>query len=165
MNRIIALLALVLTSLVVVAGCGGDDEEGLSTDEYASELDAEFETFNREFAELGPAAADPASPEAYIDAVTAIQDRVGETVAEIEAIEPPEEAADFQEDLLDAMTGLQDSFGPVIEATEAEDRAALQDAAVELQESTADFQREITDLAAQAEEEGYPIESLAGAAP
>jgi hypothetical protein len=164
-KQILACIAALL-AFALVAGCGGDDdddgEDALSAEEYSSQIDAELAAFNEEFASLGQEAATPESPEDYLDAVTAVQDRVGETVETLEGVEPPEEAADFHEGLIAAMSDLQASFQPVIDATEAEDRQGLIEAAQELQATTADFAQQATDLAADAEDAGLDIPNLAG---
>lgn len=161
------LLALLLTA-GLIAACGGDDEdpsgggEELSVEEYSSTVDDELSAFNTEFAALGQEAANPESREAYAAAVTDTQARVTETVDTLEGIEPPAEAADFHQGLIDAMTGLEESFTPVIDAAEGSDDQALLDAASELQEQVGEFTTAANELAAEAEDAGIEVPSLTG---
>lgn len=162
------LVALLLTA-GLLAACGGDDSGGgegeeLSVEEYSSEIEDELSAFNTEFAELGQAAANPESREAYAEAVTDTQARVTETVETLEAIEPPAEAADFHEGLIDAMTGLEESFTPVIDAAEGSDDQALLDAASDLQQEVTEFATQANELSAEAEEAGIEVPSLTGPA-
>jgi hypothetical protein len=166
-KQILACIAAVL-SLAFVAGCGDDDDDdggggdALSAEEYSSQIDDELAAFNEEFTALGQEAASPESRQDYLDAVTAVQDRVGETVDALGGVEPPEDAAEFHDGLITAMEGLEASFQPVIDATEANDRGALLQAAHDLQESTTEFGESANQLAADAEEAGLDIPNLAG---
>ena len=156
-RTIASAMALCLATLVL-AGCGGDDS--LSTEEYASEVNTEFEAFYPDFTALGDEARDPASAEDYIQTIDEIETRIGETIATLEEVEPPDDASEINERLLAALGDLQAVYGPVADAVEAEDRAELQQAVANLQEASAEFDSEVSDIAADAEEAGISIPSI-----
>jgi hypothetical protein len=161
-----ALTALALATALVV-GCGGDDptaatsttatgEEALA--DYSAQMQEELGAFASEFSALGQEAANPTSVADYAEAVTAIQDRLGETVSNLEAISPPSELADIHERLITTFEDLQDGYAPIADAAESGDKRQIQQAVLDLQQTNADFQTEFSDLSAQAERLGAPIE-------
>lgn len=161
---------LMLFGALLVAGCGGDDEESadsgtetseaLTAEEYSTTVTDALTQFGTEFAALGEAVKDPESPEAYVAGVEDIQARLDEIVAELEGVTPPPEGEQIHADLIAAFEDLNASFTPVIEtAQNAEnDPQALIDAATELQAAAVDFQTEATRISQEAADAGIPLE-------
>lgn len=167
--RKLSLLLAVALSAGLIAACGGGDDNGdsgdgdaLSAEEYTQQVSDEMEAFESEFRELGAAAANPESPEAYVAAVEDVQGRLDETVGTLEAITPPSEARDVHDRLVQAFQDLSVAYGGIIDAVESEDEGQIRDAIDELQAATAAFQSEAVEIAREAEDAGVPIENLAG---
>lgn len=163
----------MLFGALLVAGCGGDDEESadsgtettesteaLSAEEYSTTVTDALTQFGTEFAALGEAVKNPDSPEDYVAGVEDIQARLDEIIAELEGVTPPPEGEQVHADLIAAFEDLNASFTPVIEtAQNAEnDPQALLDAATELQAAAVDFQTEATRISQEAAEAGIPLE-------
>ena len=163
--KLLTSLVAALLALGLLAACGGDDDggEALSLEDYSEQAEAELKAFSEEFGPLGEEARDPESREDYLQAVTAVQDRVTETIDTLDGLEPPEEAAAVHDDLLAAFNDLEAAFTPVIEATEAEDDAALQQAAEDLTAESQEFDSTAQQIQQDAEEAGVEIPSLTGA--
>lgn len=163
---------LLMLGALLVAGCGGDDDESsdsgtetetteaLSAEEYSTTVTDALTQFGTEFAALGEAVSDPKSPEAYVAGVEDIQARLDEIIAELEGVEPPEEAAQIHADLIAAFEDLNESFTPVIETAKnaEDDPQALIDAATDLQTAALDFQTEANRISQEATEAGIPLE-------
>lgn len=166
--RKLALLFAVALSAGLIAACGGGDNGGsgdgdaLSAEEYSQQVSDEMKSFEAEFRELGAAAANPESPEAYVDAVEGVQGRLDETVGTLEGITPPSEARDVHDRLVQAFQDLSVAYGGIIDAVESENEGQISGAIDELQTATQAFQSEAVEIAREAEEAGVPIENLAG---
>lgn len=162
---------LLMLGALLVAGCGGDDDEAsdsgteteteaLSAEEYSTTVTDALTQFGTEFAALGEAVKDPESPEAYVAGVEDIQARLDEIIVELEGVQPPEEAAQIHADLIAAFEDLNASFTPVIETAKnaEDDPQALIDAATDLQTAALDFQTEANRISQEATEAGIPLE-------
>ena len=79
--------AVVLVLLLVVAGCGGDDDGPLSQEDFERQGNAICADLNRDLADLGQ----PQSPDEFVEQLETGQDRLREALRELEKLEPPEE--------------------------------------------------------------------------
>jgi hypothetical protein len=160
---------LMLFGALLVAGCGGDDDESsdsgetteaLSAEEYSTTVTDALTQFGTEFAALGEAVKNPESPEAYVAGVEDIQARLDEIIAELEGVTPPPEGEQVHADLIAAFEDLNASFTPVIETAQnaEDDPQALIEAATDLQAAALDFQTEATRISEEAAEAGIPLE-------
>lgn len=167
----LTVLVLALFGALLVAGCGGDDEdsgdaaptdggEALSAEEYSTTVTDALTQFGTEFQELGEAVRDPESPEAYVAGVEEIQARVDEIIAELEGVTPPEEAEQINADLIAAFEDLSAAFTPIIETAEnvENDPQALIEAATDLQAAASEFQTRANDISERAREAGVPLD-------
>ena len=159
-------LAAVLAALLLIA-CGGDDsgdetsaESGtaLTDEDYSAEVQEVTSSFAGGFDELSAEAANPESPEAFRETVIAIQDRITQTVDELEAIEPPEDLATIHDELVAVFADYRDGYDPIVEALDAEDKAALKQAAAEIPVVVQEFQTTYEDIKARAADAGVTIE-------
>jgi hypothetical protein len=163
-------LAAVLAALLLVA-CGGDDDSTtsesestaadteVSAEDYSAEVQEITTSFAGGFDELSEQAANPTSPEDFRDAVVGIQDRITQTVDELEALTPPADVADLHEQLIAVFADYRDGYDPIVEALDAEDQQALQEAATEIPTIVEDFQTTYQDLQAQFAEADITIEA------
>ncbi|HEY8465294.1 MAG TPA: hypothetical protein VIL04_00665 [Solirubrobacterales bacterium] len=171
MSKKLLLLPALLVSVLLLASCGGDDDNGggesggdggaLSTEEYSEQVSDEMATFEQEFRDLGEAAANPQNADEYIAAVEDIQGRLTETADNLDGIEPPGEAEDIHARLTQAFRDLEAAYGGIVEAVESESRKQIANAVSDLQAATKAFQDEVTAIATESEEAGFPIENLA----
>lgn len=168
-NGLLGLLA-VIAALALVA-CGSDDStstDSASTDsstgteltdeEYSTQVQEVTTSFAGGFDELSQQAANPTSPEDFRDAVVGIQDRITQTVDELDAITPPADVADLHEQLIAVFADYRDGYDPIVEALDADDQQALQEAATEIPTIVEDFQTTYQDLQTQFEDAGITIE-------
>jgi hypothetical protein len=178
--RTSALLALVLV-VGLIAGCGGSDssssssttsgasgatgDTGASTTadsgDYASQVDAALATFNKNYSSLGKKAANPSSADDYLSTVNSLQDEIDSVVSDLNDIDPPAEAADFQDQLVSAFEDLSAGLDPVIKATEDKDQQALLSAAGDFAKASTTFATESIKLGQEAQKQGFDIPSLA----
>jgi len=169
MSKKLLLLPVLLLSALLLASCGGDDENGgdneggaaLSTEAYAEQVSDEMTDFEQEFRDLGAAAANPENADEYVAAVEDIQDRLTETAENLDGIEPPEEAADIHARLTKVFRDLEAAYGEIIEAVQSENRKEIANAVANLQTTTEAFQAEVTEIATESKDAGFPIEHLA----
>ncbi len=159
-------LPLVLVALALAA-CGGDDDDPAATGEplSAEEYDTQTEAALLAIANLGELSSPLASPESveqYVSGVREIVAEIDRTVADLEAIEPPESVASIHDQLIAAVEAYGAAFPPVADAAEAGDDAALRASAEELQTAALDFQATVTDLSQQFSDEGFELEILVG---
>jgi hypothetical protein len=181
--RIPALLALVLV-VGLIAGCGGGSDSTSasttaatgatgdtgSTDtttssdsgDYAGQVDAALASFNKNYASLGKDAANPSSAGDYLQTVKSLKGEVDDVVSNLNDIQPPAEAADFQDSLTSAFEDLGKGLDPIIQATENKDQQALLDAAGKFATASTNFAQESIKLGTEAEKAGFSIPSLTG---
>lgn len=163
-------LVAVLAALLLVA-CGGDDDSTtsesestsadteVSAEDYSTEVQEITTSFAGGFDELSEQAANPTSPEDFRDAVVGIQDRITQTVDELEALTPPADVVDLHEQLIAVFADYRDGYDPIVEALDAEDQQALQEAATEIPTIVEDFQTTYQDLQAQFADADITIEA------
>jgi major membrane immunogen (membrane-anchored lipoprotein) len=163
------LLAVVaVAAALLLVACGGDDsttsestssDTELSNEEYSAEVQDVTSSFAGGFDELSQQAANPTSPEDFRDAVVGIQDRITQTVDELEAITPPADVADLHDQLIAVFADYRDGYDPIVEALDAEDQQALQEAATEIPNIVEDFQTTYQDLQSQFADADITIEA------
>lgn len=105
------LIALAVLAALVVGGCGGDDEsdggdepeaEALSVEEYTTETDEVLMTFGEESISLGTELQSAETAEEAQAGVGELDTVTQTAVDDLNAIEPPEEAAEGHESLVTA---------------------------------------------------------------
>jgi major membrane immunogen (membrane-anchored lipoprotein) len=158
---LLALLA-VFAGLLLGA-CGGSSDstssDELTNDEYAAQVQTITGSFAAGFDQLSADAANPTSPEDFRAAVVAIQDRITETVDDLDAITPPADLADLHEQLVQVFADYRDGYDPIVEALDADDQKALQDAAAQIPTVVQDFQTTYTEIKTQMADAGVTIEA------
>ncbi len=102
---------LIATAALAIAGCGGDDEgdegggEALSESDYAAEIQSILTTFGEESIALGTELSSATTPDALRSGVDDLQALTQTAVDDLNAIEPPESAAEGHETLTGALEG------------------------------------------------------------
>ena len=165
LKRKTALLAAAVA--LAITGCGGDDEGGddggggepLSESDYASEIQSILTTFGEESISLGTELSSATTPEQLRSGVDDLQALTQTAVDDLNAIEPPEAAAEGHETLTGALEGYLSDIETLAEAVQSDDPKAAQDAAVAFQEAAVDVQSELSDAATQLQDAGIEAPS------
>jgi hypothetical protein len=113
---------LLLATLILAAGCGGDAGKRLTKDEYASRADAICAKYNREVGEL-------ATPETFSE-VADVADRtltvLGKAIADLKKLNPPVIEKARVDQWLSQIENLEEDLKEIHDAAEAKDRQAMQ---------------------------------------
>jgi hypothetical protein len=157
LKRKTALLAA--TAALAIAGCGGDDDDGgsgepLSAEDYATEIEDVLVTFGEASVALGTELSSAESAEQLRSGVDELQELTQTAVDDLNAITPPEEAAEGHETLTGALEGYLSDIEDLAEAVESDDPEAAQEAALQFQEAAVDVQSELAEAASQLEDAG-----------
>jgi hypothetical protein len=154
------LAGTLITAALLALGCGGDDAggDGLSKEEYTAEAEAALDSFGA-LAELKPPTANAEAIDSYLAEVRGIFETA---LDDLRALEPPEDVVAIHRNLVTAIEAYSEAFPPVADAATANDEAALQQAATDLQAAAFEFQETATDLDQRFEDEGIDLQSLAG---
>jgi len=157
---------LIATAALAVAGCGGDDDggdddggEALSESDYAAEIQSILTTFGEESIALGTELSSATTPDELRSGVDDLQALTQTAVDDLNAIEPPESAAEGHETLTGALEGYLSDIETLASAVESDDPKAAQDAALEFQEAAVDVQSELADAANQLQDAGIDAPS------
>lgn len=153
-NTILAFLVTAL-SVGLLAGCGGDDS--LSDQEYSDELGAAIGPII-ESGDLG--LGDSSDPDELAQNLAEAKSLLSTAADELEALNPPEDAVEANDQLVQALNDVNASIDPVIEAAESGDQEQAMQEVADFQEAATDFQAEFSDAAMQLEEAGIPEPEL-----
>ncbi|MDX6588361.1 MAG: hypothetical protein QOI31_2834 [Solirubrobacterales bacterium] len=157
LKRKTALVAA--TAALAIAGCGGDDDDGgsgepLSAEDYATEIEDVLVSFGEASVALGTELSSAESPEELRSGVDELQSLTQTAVDDLNAITPPEDAAEGHETLTGALEGYLSDIESLAEAVESDDPEAAQEAALQFQEAAVDVQSQLAEAATQLEEAG-----------
>lgn len=167
-KRFLVLFAMV--AALLVAGCGGDDEGGesgasepLSEEDYATEIDDILTTFGEESIRLGAELTETTEPEELQAGVDELSGATQTVVDELNAIEPPESAAEGHEALT---TALEDYVGSIETLSSDLDGASpeeAQQATLDFRTAAMEFEPALTDAVEMLEAAGIepPVEEPA----
>ena len=133
----IAAIVLAGSALGVAAGCGGEDDDGASQEDFSTELQRVIEEPRAAFAQLAEKGeklkpSDVLSAELKAE-LGSVGETMGEAADELEQLDPPEDAAEEVQALIDALDDRAEGF----EQAAAEDRITLREFAPTLRESGA----------------------------
>jgi len=156
---------LIATAALAIAGCGGDDEgdegggEALSESDYSAEIQSILTTFGEESIALGTELSSATTPDALRSGVDDLQALTQTAVDDLNAIEPPESAAEGHETLTGALEGYLSDIETLAGAVETDDPKAAQEAALEFQEAAVDVQSQLAEAATQLQDAGIDAPS------
>jgi hypothetical protein len=118
-ERGLAIIAIMLAAaaLGAVAGCGGDDDEELSREEFSEQLQSIIEEPSAAFGRLAQEGArlKPADvlPEELKAEIGAVGETMREAADELEELDPPEDAEEQTQQLIDAIRERAEAFEQV----------------------------------------------------
>ena len=156
---------LIATAALAIAGCGGDDEgdegggEALSESDYSAEIQSILTTFGEESIALGTELSSATTPDELRSGVDDLQSLTQTAVDDLNAIEPPESAAEGHETLTGALEGYLSDIETLAGAVESDDPKAAQEAALEFQEAAVDVQSQLAEAATQLQDAGIDAPS------
>ena len=98
---------LAATALVAAGGCGDNDDEGLSREEFSQQLQSIIEEPSSEFARLAEQGAELKSADVLSDdfktEIGAVGKTMGQASEELDALTPPEDAEQQTNELIEAL--------------------------------------------------------------
>jgi len=156
-----SLVLLAMVAALLVAGCGGDDEgsddgggEPLSEEDYAGEIQGILTTFGEESISLGTELAGSTSPEDLGSGVDSLGEVTQTAVDDLNAITPPEAAAEAHETLTAALEGYLGDIDTLSSDLDGASPEETQQAALDFQESATAVQTDLAEAASQLQEAG-----------
>jgi glutamyl-tRNA reductase len=157
LKKTMTLVATV--AALAMAGCGGDEEgdssgEPLSEEDYAAEIQDVLTTFGEESTNLGADLAGSSSPEDLEAGVGSLDDVTQTAVDDLNAIEPPEAAAEAHETLTSALEGYLEDIQTLLSELDGASPEETQQAALDFQESATEVQTNLGEAAQQLQESG-----------
>lgn len=153
LNPRLPLILLAALAALLVAGCGEDEPEPLSQEEYTAKLQEILAPLATELQDIGAATSAGSTNQDAIDGVTEASDSLQRGIDELNAIEAPATAEDANQALIASLESFRNAADTFAE-TDPEDEQALQAAATELQSSVMSFQEDFQDAIVQLEEAG-----------
>jgi hypothetical protein len=142
---IFAPVRLVLAALVLLlaaTACGGDSEDRLSPEAFRQEANAICDEYEGRISELGA----PSSPEEVPNYVDQVVPLIDDALAELRALNPPEELEDDYNVMLDQTAQGLAAARDLGEAAADQDAGAVQDALEEGQRAEEESDRIATRL-------------------
>lgn len=162
----IALLVLALAGSIAVAGCGGDDEETLSTiteettegplspEDYAIKAQTVIVSFANRFGELAIAEVGDISDGQFRRLADQAEGETQDVIEEFDALEPPEEAREGHDQILAALEDFSSKLTDVSDAASSGGKPELR---ADLQAATVAFQSQLLAATETLNEAGIDI--------
>jgi uncharacterized phage infection (PIP) family protein YhgE len=167
----LSLLVLAIALLAGVSACGGGDE--LSKDDYRAELEGSQSALVESLGTL--AASAQATPDVssvadleeffgqLADQVEASVTALEEAADELDDVEPPGDAAEAHDKLVEGIRLLADDFGELADVINSGDFDEIQDVAATFQQiESSEAGRLIQEAIDELQEKGYELGGLAG---
>jgi len=149
MTRFLAL-GLVVVALVA-AGCGGTSEE-----DYEDEIDRVGQTLDEQFTEIGRDIQESGSLKNAAGDVRKGAEALDEAVADLEDVDPPDDAEDAHAKIVDGIGSLADDFREAARAADANDAPRVIELFGDL-ESSEGFKK-ILEARQDLKDAGYDVE-------
>jgi hypothetical protein len=151
------LLVALMAAAALAAGCDDDDGGALSDEEYTKQVQAILTTFADESTRLGAVMQQASTAEEFEAPVADLHDVVEGNVDDLEAIDPPEEAAEGHEAMTSAMTDYEGNIADLLEVVEGGETAAIRTAVAEFGDQAGPSQTAISEAREQLETAGFEV--------
>jgi hypothetical protein len=137
LRRPTALVALVLVVLGAAA-CGGGDGDGEDYGDEFQRVSERIVSLGRQVGEAIETASESTDPE-LADQFGTFADELREVRQDLEDLEPPDDLADEQDELVAAIGPVQTALDDIANAAEESDAEAARQATIELVEQSSDL--------------------------
>jgi hypothetical protein len=150
---IVAALAIVALAL---AGCG--DDGGGGSDDYASQLTAEMQSLGGDLSTLGAMASSSQSEEELVSTLDQAHQNIQDSIATIQGLEPPSDAQQAQDDLIQALEDFDAAIVRTRDAVDSGDFGAVQQFPADAQT----FASDISEVVQEYQDAGVAIRPPSG---
>lgn len=156
------LTALVLVAALAAVGCGGDGGDALSQEEYQERLDQASTDLQSASNDLGSNLGDVIggnedAGSAAADSLGQVTEQLRQTAGELEDVNPPENAEQGNEELVDALRAYADDLDELREPLEGGNLSEIQKRLGELEQL--DSVENLQQAAQNLQEAGYSFET------
>ena len=131
--RALMALAMLVAALSFVA-CGGDEDSGMSKEEFKTEAQKISDETDKAFKSALPAATSE-DPEESLAGVNQMKSTAGESATKLDALEPPGEFEDVHHKLVGALQTMETRGEAVDQAAKEKDEAKITSAVEAFQQS------------------------------
>jgi hypothetical protein len=152
-----SLLTAVVAAAALAAGCNGDDGGALSDDEYADKIRPYLTDFGDESQRLAEELQATATNEEAAPLVEDLETLTQTTVDDLEGVEPPEDASDGHQALIDALDGYLAAVSQLLGVIESGSDAEIQEAGAEFVNQAQETLQGLEDARGQLEDAGVPV--------
>lgn len=152
MSKILSLALVALAALLLVA-CGGE-----SKDDYAEEVDDVLQPLAVDLQELGQQATAATTNEEVAATLGEVETKLDDALGELEGIDPPEDVADLNDELIAEIDGYLGLVTDTREVIEGGDAQAISEATTTFITESQQFATDLADIRDRAQDAGVPLE-------
>jgi hypothetical protein len=148
-------LAAIVAAAMLVAGCGGDgDDGGTSKEDYANELESIIPAIGDEIENAQEVAQSPESLDQLAGALSDIEGAIAEARGKLQDLDPPDDVADLNTELSQALDAFEGAVADVRKEVEA---GTPGPAVAQFTAKATAFFDQLTDVRRQLQEAGVEI--------
>jgi hypothetical protein len=153
-------LFLAIATAVLLAACGGDDDgnDGNGSGDYGQQAQEVFDSLAGDLSELSDELRQADSGEDLATGLRQASADINAAAAELEALDPPEDAQQVNDDLITTIQGFASDLDSTADDVESGGRQQLQTASLALVQAALEFQNELNEIRQRAVEAGVAIE-------
>lgn len=152
--RLLAAIAATILGAALLTACGSSSDP---KQEYAQQVSDVLAPLGQQLSDLGSGLSGSADPKQIDDAVVQAQGDLDSAIADLEAIDPPSDVTQVNDDLIAALSAFNDELADVHAAATKNDLGELKKQALQLPQAAADLQKKLTDIQNAAIDAGVPI--------